>query len=152
MPIVTIEQYWMGRDKQYPNDLTPEVVQNAKELLAKVNLFLKEIGVDKATVSSGWRPAGLNAGVAGAATKSNHIIGKAIDLRDTDGKLWEKVAANLHVAQRLGLYFEDKRYTPTWTHIQSVPPKSKKRVYIPSLAAAPAPNAWDGKYDAKYDA
>lgn len=149
--MITLTDYKMGRDKQYPKEWTPELEKNAKELLDKVNMFLLKLGVKKAKVNSGWRPAAINDATSNAAKSSTHMTGKGIDLGDADGKLWELVVKNLEEAKRLGLYFEDKRWTSTWVHIQCVPPKSGNRIYIPSSAPAPAPKAWDGVYDKKFN-
>ena len=34
--------------------------------------------------------------------------------------------------QEIGLWMEDPQWTPTWVHLQIVPPGSRRRVYIPS--------------------
>ena len=55
----------------------------------------------------------LNGSTANAATKSSHILGLAVDIKDVDGKLWQWCIANLQLLKDLGLYLEDKRYTPS---------------------------------------
>lgn len=149
--VITLEQYAAGREKQYPKEWTPEVVNNAKLLLEKVNMFLGKLGVTNAIVASGWRSAAINAGIANAAPKSNHMTGLAIDIQDIDGKLKDLVLKHLDEAQRLGLYFEDFRHTGSWVHLQVIAPKSHKRIFIPSSSPAPHPERWNGSYEAKFD-
>jgi hypothetical protein len=149
--MITLKDYWMGRDAKYASSLTPEIEQNAKDLLDKVNMFLDQMGIKSATVTSGWRPPAVNDGTANAATHSNHLIGLAVDIHDADGKLRETVLANLDKAQALGIYFEDMRWTPTWVHMQIRPSGSGHRIYVPSTAAPLNPHAWSGKYDSKFD-
>lgn len=149
--MITLEQYLMGRDKKYPSEYNDTIKKNALQLIDKVNSFLTQIGAKSVVVTSGWRPAAVNGSVKGAASNSKHLTGSAVDLADADGKLWELISKNLPLAKKLGLYFEDKRWTPTWCHIQVGPPKSGKRVYVPSSAPALAPKAWDGVYDKSLD-
>lgn len=159
MSRITLEQYWMGRDLRYAGELTPEIRANAEELVGKVNLLLAfaeadgvEPGYDQVTgtpVASGWRPRGVNARTANAATTSNHILGHAVDLQDTpDRALARWSLANLHELKQVGIWMERPQWTggargdDPWVHWQSVPPKSGRRIYIPSSTppgAAPLP-------------
>jgi hypothetical protein len=82
---------------------------------------------------------------------SMHLQGLAIDIADSDGKLWKWCIDNLDFLQSLGLYLEDKRWTRTWVHFQLAAPRSGKRIFIPNSQPAPHPNIWDGNYDKKYD-
>lgn len=145
----TKEEFLMGRDKQYPSEYTKEISDNLDKLLEVMNKVRSAYGKPM-TVSSGWRPAAINSATSGAAAKSNHMIGLAVDIKD-DGSVRKWVLDNLQLMKDLGLYFEDWRWTPTWCHFQIVPPKSGKRIYVPSTAPAKEPNAWSGKYDSKFD-
>ena len=148
--MITKDEILMGRDKQYPDEYTEEISNNIDSLLEIINQV--RIAYNKPMiVASGWRPAEINESTSNAAKNSNHIKGLAVDIKDTDGKLWKWVILNLDLMKRLGLYFEDKRWTPTWVHFQIIPPKSSKRIYIPSTAPAKADDIWDGKYDSKYN-
>lgn len=63
------------------SELTAEVKSNIAKLVDKVNALLTEIKWDKEiSVSSGFRPSGVNANVKGAAKKSAHMTGKALDI------------------------------------------------------------------------
>lgn len=113
---------------------TPEVEANALQLLAKVNALLAEIPLEEAKaprVNSGWRPASYNANVPGAAPKSKHITGQAIDLADPEGALDDWCMNNLATLERAGLWLENPLATKSWCHLQSAPPRSGNRVFIP---------------------
>jgi hypothetical protein len=143
------EMYWDGKDIKYAKDLTPVIDNNATKLLEAVNTFLANYR-PIIIISSGWRPKSYNAKIGGAPS-SNHITGLAIDIKDTDNSVFKYVLQHLDLAEQLGLYFEDKRWTPTWVHIQLVRPKSGKRIFIPNSNQPLDPKIWDGKYDTKYD-
>lgn len=128
--MITLKDYWMGRDAAYPEDLTGEIEANAAELLKRVNELLAAFGEERA-VRSGWRPPEVNEATAGAAPKSKHMTGQAVDLADDEGDLDEWCLEHQEVLERLGLWMENPACTKTWTHLQSVPPKSGKRVFYP---------------------
>ena len=58
------------------------------------------------------------------------MLCKACDLEDVDGKLDKWCMDNLHILAEIGLWLEHPSATKTWCHIQTVPPKSGKRVYF----------------------
>lgn len=151
---ITKDELLMGRDKAYPKEYTKEISDNLDNLLSAMNQIRSAYGVPM-KVSSGWRPAAVNKAIAGAAKKSNHMLGLAVDISDRDGKLREWVLSNLDLMQKLGVYLEDFRWTPTWVHFQIAAPKSGKRIFIPyaDIKKNPmmAPDAWSGTYDSKHD-
>lgn len=124
---ITREEVLMGRDKEYP--LTPEIENNLNKLLIALNKF-RHIYGKPMKVSSGYRPAAINAKVGGAK-KSNHMLCLACDFVDTDGKLDKFCINNLHVLEECGLYLEDPKYTKGWCHLQAIAPRSNNRVFIP---------------------
>jgi hypothetical protein len=126
--LVTLEDY-IGKHKDNP-ELDEEVIANAKKLLAKVNSLLKDLGVKKVHVNSGWRPQAYNIKIGGAK-RSRHIIGQAIDLADSDGSLKRLCEANVAELKKRGLSMEDGRYTPSWCHLQWPPPRSGRSIFIP---------------------
>jgi hypothetical protein len=145
--VISLEQYWMGRELLHAAELTPPVRKNAVALLFAVNELLRraalegvEPGIDEHTgneVASGWRPLGVNARTSNAAGKSSHIVGLGVDLQDhADRRLARWCLRNLDVLEELGLYMEDPRWSPSWVHLQLRPPGSGKRVYVPSSAPA----------------
>ena len=146
--MIRADQYWMGRDREYPEDLTEEVRRNVSLLLERVNRLLEHArednvapAVDASTgtwVASGWRPKTVNDATANAGKTSRHIAGLAIDLRDSvpERPLARWCLRNLDLLDELGLWMEDPQWTPSWVHLQCVPPMSGRRVYVPSTAPA----------------
>lgn len=128
--MITHAGFWRGRDKQYASELTPEIVAEAEKVIRQVNKLLQRAGLDR-DASSGWRPPAVNANVKGAAVRSNHMLGKAVDVVDRDRKLAQYVNANVAVLEELGLWCEATSATPTWVHFQTVPPRSGRRFFQP---------------------
>lgn len=124
------DEYWMGRDRLFAADLTTEIVANAAILVERVHKLLKVFGEDR-EITSGWRPAAVNGNTPGAAAKSKHMTGQAIDLADPDGDLDEWCLENPEVLQEFELWQEHPSATKGWCHLQSVPPKSGKRCFYP---------------------
>lgn len=118
----------MGRDKAFPLDEEQE--RNLEHLLECLNKFRVLFGRPM-TVSSGYRPAAINAKVKGAAKRSNHISCLACDFKDVDGYLANWCLKNLDKLEQCGLFLESPAHTPGWTHLQAVPPKSGNRVFLP---------------------
>ena len=128
--MITLSDYYMNRDKEYPTDLTEKIATNAASLLIKVNELLNFFGSTR-SVNSGWRPRAVQMKVNPKAMGSKHISGNAIDLEDKDGKLKEWCVFNQATLEELGLYMEHPSATPTWVHLQQVPPASGNRIFKP---------------------
>lgn len=140
---VTLQDYWMGRDKLYPLDLSTEIRKNAELTVDLINKLLAkaaQAGVklplhpqNKSHFSSGWRPPKVNGATPKAATRSHHIVARAGDIYDPNGALdkWLMTEAGQHTLQELGLWMEHPSATPTWAHVQTMPPRSGKRVFYP---------------------
>lgn len=126
-----VSDYWMGRDKLYPQDLTREIELNAADLVGRCNMLAKEMPWPLPRVSSGWRPPSVNAKVKGAAKRSNHMIGNAVDFSDPDGRMARWCFDNQPILERVGLWLEHPEATPTWCHLQRVAPRSGNRVFRP---------------------
>lgn len=118
----------MGRDDKYP--INEELEQNALRTVDRANMLLQAFG-NMRQVVSGYRPAEINAKVAGAATNSKHITCQAVDLEDKDGQLAKWCMDNLPWLSAIGLWMEHPEHTPGWVHVQIIPPKSGNRVFIP---------------------
>lgn len=123
-PYITLEQYLMGREKLYPAELTQEIINNINELLDKVNCVLFELKVEKTSVSSGWRPAAINATVANAAKKSLHMTGKAIDILDNKQQsIANLILSRPDLLKNYGLWIEDPAHTKgkntNWVHLDT---------------------------------
>jgi hypothetical protein len=143
--MITVEQYFMNRDISHFNELTDEIRRNAETTVNRINELLRYAaqdgvvpgvsGIGGNVLSSGWRPASLNRVTPGAALKSNHIMGRAVDVFDTVNRdLARWCLRNLDVLERVGLWMEDPQWTPNWCHFQLDPPCSGRRVFIPSTA------------------
>lgn len=127
--MITYLGFYKGRDVTYKVALTDLIKQNAKVCIERVNKLLTIAGFTDRDASSGWRPAEVNAATPGAAKKSNHMLGLAVDVEDTDRQLQRWCLANTPTLEKLGLWMEHPRDTPTWTHLQTVPPRSGNRVF-----------------------
>lgn len=134
--MINLEQYLMGRDKQFPLECTNEVKKNAQILLDKVNGLLSELNINEAKISSGWRPVAINNTVPNAAKKSAHSTGQALDILDTPTQdIAKKILENKDLLTRFDLYLEspDKtkgKYT-NWVHLQTRKTASGNRVFLP---------------------
>lgn len=124
--MITIDEYLMGRK----SGLTFELMENAIETVEKVNTLLAAFGSTR-KVTSGYRPPEINAKIVGAAKKSNHMLCKACDLADVDGKLDQWCMDNQDKLAEIGLWLEHPSKTKNWCHLQTVPPRSGNRVFMP---------------------
>ncbi|MBK8916385.1 MAG: hypothetical protein IPM64_17610 [Phycisphaerales bacterium] len=133
---VAMEDY-IGRMSQIEQP-SQEVLQNAEILLQRVNELLHLVvamephleSAKHPAVNSGWRPAAYNAGVPGAAVRSRHITGQAIDLADRDG-LDDFLFDHPNLLETCELWCEHPAATKGWVHFQSVPPRSGNRFFYP---------------------
>jgi hypothetical protein len=121
--MITEQQYWMGRDVKYSSELTAEIRANAKELLRRVNALLSDITTltgmrfDDIVISSGWRPQAINANTQGAAKKSLHMTGKAIDIADKHRILYSLIIKHADLLHKHKLWMESLLSAPTWVHL-----------------------------------
>lgn len=132
--MITLEDFYMGRDVKYAAELTGELRANAQVTVLRANRLLAHFGEDR-KVNSGWRPASVNAATPGAAKRSKHMLCLAIDLDDDEGDLCHWCLENLDVLAEIGLWLEHPSATKGWCHVQTVPPgnppKPDRRVFYP---------------------
>jgi len=138
--MITLEEYFGQHGAGHQDELTDLLISNAEVLLGHVNALLDEFG-EKRELRSGWRPLSVNDTILNASRKSKHITAQAVDIEDNDGRLKEfaLVRDSEHgypTLERYGLYAEYGDATPTWLHVQSIPPGSGKRVYYPNATWA----------------
>ena len=137
--MITLKEYWMGRDKDWPpSDLQKT---NAAETVKRVNALLNEAKILYKGISSGYRPLAINSTVKGAATKSAHISCEAVDLKDLDGSIGKLIkedhdkfvrgAASSSLLTRHNLYMESLTATKGWVHLQTRKTRSGARIFIP---------------------
>jgi LAS superfamily LD-carboxypeptidase LdcB len=134
--VITLTDYWQSRDKAYPAELTEAIRMAAADTVAKANLLISSFRMltkdtEHRKVNSGWRPAAVNKATAGAAPRSKHMTGQAIDISDPDGDLDDWCMEHPEVLQTIGLWLEHPSATKGWTHLQTCPPKSGKRIFHP---------------------
>ena len=134
--MITLVDYFMGRDERYRDELTDEITRNASRTVVLANeliaAYREHTGdSEPRTVNSGWRPVAVNAATANAAPRSKHMLGQAIDLSDPEGDLDEWCLAHPARLAELGLWQEHPASTKGWCHVQIVPPKSGNRVFYP---------------------
>jgi len=149
---ITLTEYLKGRAKF--EDLSEDIQKNIESVLEKINIVRNKYGKPM-KVNDGLR---ILAGYTGSGSKtSNHFKGAAIDIDDNDaGDFAKWCIANLAYLAGVGLFMEDFRWTngqgKSWIHFQIFPPRSGKRVFVPSATQPLNPNLWDGKYDSSLNA
>lgn len=138
--MISITQYFMGRDVEYRLELTDQLRRNADTTVAKANLLLNRalndrvyltLNANKSFVRSGWRPAVINHNTPNAAPMSKHMTCEAIDIEDIDGELDNWCVDHLDVLEEIGLWMEHPSMTKTYCHLQTKSPRSGKRVFYP---------------------
>lgn len=125
------DSYWGNKKSTHENELTPDIQQNAMELFRRVNALLKELGVERAVVSSGWRPRSYNEelrrrGIP-AAKNSQHTTGQAVDLSDPKQTISQLVMRDPSILDKHGLWMEDPSRTRTWVHFDLGANRNPKR-------------------------
>lgn len=136
--VITLSQYFMGREATHSDELTPLLLENAQETVRRFNelaaIYEDMTGQNAPDqVTSGWRPKSINDRVPGAAKGSKHLTCEAIDVRD-DGPFDKWCMTHpAHLAEA-GLWQEHPGWTDGWCHLQTVPPRSSPqvRVFIPN--------------------
>lgn len=115
-----MDQYFRRYQLSHAGEITDEIRNNAKDLCDRVGCLLVDIGTRSVSLSSGWRPAEINAKIPNASRKSLHMIGKAVDLIDTREKeLYTAIAAQPHLLEKYGLWLEDGASTGGWVHLDT---------------------------------
>lgn len=128
MQYVTMDEFLMGRTTL--DQLSDELVANANTTVPRANELLDAFG-EYRKCNSGYRTPEDQARINPKALHSKHLSCQAIDLSDPDGKLDDFCLKNQDVLAKIGLWLEDPKSTPGWTHVQVVAPGSGHRVFIP---------------------
>lgn len=151
--MISLGEY-LGPYKAHP-DVTPAVLANASDLITRVNRIHQLAEKDgvvfhmnpatksriSGTGNGGFRPRDTKVGMP----LSTHKDGQGLDIYDPQRQFASWCVEHATVLSEHGLHMEDPRWTPTWVHLQSVPPRSGKVVYVPSStpALASAPKKWE---------
>jgi len=145
---ITSAQYFLGKTP------APGHATNATWLLAAVNALLYEAAEDGAydydiDIDTNSQISGAHGGRGDGgyrlpdsttgAPSSTHREANAVDVYDPQRTLAAWCVANPDRLAAHGLWCEDFRWTPVWCHFQRVPPRSGKRIYIPSISRPLAP-------------
>lgn len=129
--MITLEQWITAsgkyQDRLKSSELTEEVRTNAERLLKAVNALLSDLGwKGVVSVSSGFRPSTVNSKIAGAAKRSAHMTGLAVDIADPKGQLGRRIREDGGALLRKhGLFMEAIESTKTWVHLDLVPRKDR---------------------------
>ena len=130
--MISLSDYWMGRDEKFPLAMTPQIEKNAILTVQLANALLAKFGQGR-KINSGWRPPQINSNTPNAAPNSKHMTGQAIDLADPEGDLddWLMSPEGQATMAGLGLWHEHPAATKGWAHVQTVPPRSGNRTFYP---------------------
>ena len=129
--VITLADYFMGRDALHAAELSEELRANALLTVTRANALLKRAHVPGIVINSGWRPRAINATIPNATPRSKHLTCQAIDLKDEGDALDAWCMAHLGVLESLGLWLEHPDATPGWCHLQIIAPRSGRRVFMP---------------------
>lgn len=136
--MITEAMFFMGRDKTFAAQLTVTLKVNAADTISKANKLLAMFYAANPKayqrgVNSGWRPPQINSGTKNASTTSLHMLCMAVDLGDDDEVLdtWLMTDAGQKALTDCELWMEHPSATPRWSHVQTRPPRSGRRVFYP---------------------
>lgn len=144
--MITIADYFGGRRESHGLECSPRIENNAlrtvdlvNELLENCERFGVVVKVNPAgdfagtLLNSGWRPPSINGCTPGASATSLHMTGEAADIHDADGALDEFLLTpeGQFLLGDIGLWLESPTKTHGWCHVQTKPPRSGQRVFMP---------------------
>ena len=144
--MITIDQYFGGRRTTHSLECSPGIGANAARTVDVVNSLLLDLvrfdivppinptgDFAGGQLTSGWRPPSVNSCTPGASATSLHMTGEACDVYDPDGTLdaFLRTPEGQFLLVTRGLWMEDPSHTPGWCHVQTRPPRSGHRVFVP---------------------
>lgn len=111
--------------------ITTQYAQNALTLVQRVNRFLTSFG-EYRRILFGWKPEGTIIDIHPQMNRiSKHSSMQAIDLCDPEGDLDQFVMDNQRLLESCALWAEHPAATKGWCHLQSIAPKSGRRIFYP---------------------
>lgn len=144
--MITLDHYFRNKRTLYASEYQVSFEHDALLLLDLVNQVIEAAvmqGVQTYTnetgdlCRSGWRPPSYNARVPKASKNSLHMVCKAIDVEDPQHGLSTFLFddynrnKNQSILVKVGVWCEHPNATPTWCHMQSLPPGSNNRFFFP---------------------
>lgn len=119
MDIISLDQAITAsgryKDRLTNKECTQEVKDNLTILLSKINALLTELGIKHVDITSGFRPSEVNIKTPGAAKKSYHQKGMAIDIATHE--VYNLLKAKPELLKKYSLWMESELDAPTWTHL-----------------------------------
>ena len=116
---------------------SPDQEKNLVDLGRTLFIVEQALNVDiMNNITSGLRSIELQSKIDTAVGRalrlgSRHLYGLAADVSDPHHSIFDAVCDETDVQTALGVWLKDKGSTPTWCHLQIVPPASGKLVFIP---------------------
>lgn len=130
--VISLRDYFDDSISHFSYTPTPDDEKKARILLERVNALLGFLDFNR-KLTSGHRTRAktllLKTQGYGAAIGGAHETSEGIDIEDEDGELDEAITDSL--LERFSLYREDPATTRRWVHVQTRPPKSGKRTFLP---------------------
>ena len=122
-------------DRALSPELTDEMVEDGADLIRQVNALLEDLESSASDISSGFRPASVNANTPNSAKKSLHMVCKAVDLvDDKDQTLAKLIAANSELLTKHGLWLEHpdstKGKSTNWVHLDNSSTRKDRPIRI----------------------
>lgn len=117
----------------------PELEDNLSDFLKKINLLEQACGMkfkftsflrDKKDQIRIYEEKGIT-DESKIPMSSKHFFCQAVDIFDPKGELKKWILSNIKKVEEIGFWMEDFSSTKTWVHVQSIPPKSGNRFFIP---------------------
>lgn len=137
--MITLHTLLTSSDK-YPDraldpEATDEVVENGIDLVKQVNALLEDLESTASDISSGFRPASINANTPNSAKKSLHMVCKAVDLvDDKDQTLAKLIATNSDLLTKHSLWLEHpdstKGKSTNWVHLDNSSTRKDRPIRI----------------------
>jgi hypothetical protein len=127
-----LKEYYGQYGATHRELISTEYAQNSLTLISRVNRFLTSFG-EYRRILYGWRPEDtiIHPAYPEAKRISKHGSMQAIDLCDPEADLDQFVMDNQKLLESCGLWAEHPATTKGWCHLQSVAPKSGRRIFYP---------------------
>jgi hypothetical protein len=130
--VILSDEYFHDSVVNYNYQPTPEDYASCDDLLTRVNALFEALGLP-CEVRSGHRvpaktQALIDSGHA-AAKGGKHETSQAVDVADNENDADKQISDELLASY--GLWREAPSATPSWCHLQNVPPGSGHRTFIP---------------------